>query len=59
MVLAFVPAAIVGLGFFLNRNPYGLAIRACAENGDAAQLAASRSGGSRPSCGSSPASWPR
>jgi ABC-type branched-subunit amino acid transport system ATPase component/ABC-type branched-subunit amino acid transport system permease subunit len=39
MVLAFAPAAIAGLIFLLNRNPYGLAIRACAENGDAAQMA--------------------
>ena len=39
MVLAFAPAAIAGLIFLLNRNPYGLAIRACAENSDAAQMA--------------------
>jgi len=39
MVIAFVPAVIVGLGIFLNRTPYGIAIRASAENADAARLA--------------------
>ena len=29
---------IAGLALFLNRNPHGLAIKACAENADAAQL---------------------
>jgi ABC-type branched-subunit amino acid transport system ATPase component/ABC-type branched-subunit amino acid transport system permease subunit len=39
MVLAFAPAAVAGVMFLLNRTPYGLAIRACAENSDAAQMA--------------------
>ena len=38
MVLALVPALIAGVTLFLNRNPHGLAIKACAENADAAQL---------------------
>lgn len=38
-VLAFVPAMVVGLAMFLNRTPYGVAIRAAAENADAARLA--------------------
>jgi ABC-type branched-subunit amino acid transport system ATPase component/ABC-type branched-subunit amino acid transport system permease subunit len=39
MVIAFVPALIVGLAIFLNRTPQGVAIRAAAENADAARLA--------------------
>jgi len=39
MVIAFVPACIVGLMMFLNRTPYGIAIRAAAENPDRAELA--------------------
>ena len=39
MVIAFVPAVIAGLAIFLNRTPYGIAIRASAENSDAARLA--------------------
>lgn len=39
MVLAFVPAIVVGLAIFLNGTPYGVAIRAAAENADAAELA--------------------
>jgi branched-subunit amino acid ABC-type transport system permease component len=39
MVLAFVPACVAGLTIFLTRTPYGLAVRASAENGDAARLA--------------------
>jgi ABC-type branched-subunit amino acid transport system ATPase component/branched-subunit amino acid ABC-type transport system permease component len=39
MVMAFVPAVIAGLAIFLNRTPYGIAIRASAENADAARLA--------------------
>lgn len=39
MVLAFVPACVAGLTMFLTRTPYGLAVRASAENGDAARLA--------------------
>jgi ABC-type branched-subunit amino acid transport system ATPase component/ABC-type branched-subunit amino acid transport system permease subunit len=39
MVLAFVPACIAGLTIFLTRTPYGLGVRAAAENGDAARLA--------------------
>ena len=39
MILAFVPACIVGLLLFLNRTPYGLAIRAAAANPDRAELA--------------------
>ena len=38
-VMAFVPAVIAGLAIFLNRTPYGIAIRASAENADAARLA--------------------
>ncbi|MGH2727294.1 MAG: branched-chain amino acid ABC transporter permease, partial [Actinomycetota bacterium] len=39
MVLAFVPAIIAGLTIFLSRTPYGIAIRASAENADSARLA--------------------
>lgn len=39
MVIAFVPACIAGLTIFLSRTPYGLAVRAAAENSDAARLA--------------------
>ncbi|MEX2555425.1 MAG: ATP-binding cassette domain-containing protein [Actinomycetota bacterium] len=39
MVLAFVPAIIAGLTIFLTRTPYGIAIRASAENADSARLA--------------------
>jgi ABC-type branched-subunit amino acid transport system ATPase component/ABC-type branched-subunit amino acid transport system permease subunit len=39
MVLALVPAIIVALTIFLTRTPYGIAIRATAENSDAARLA--------------------
>ena len=39
MMMAFAPAVIVGLAVFLNRTPWGLAIRASAENRDAAELA--------------------
>ena len=39
MVLAFVPACVAGLTLFLTRTPYGLAVRASSENGDAARLA--------------------
>ena len=39
MVLALVPAAIGGLSVFLTRTPYGIAIRAAAENPDRAELA--------------------
>lgn len=39
MVIALVPACIVGLALFLMRTPYGVAIRAAAENPDAAELA--------------------
>ena len=38
MVLLVVPATIAAVALFLNRHPQGLAIRACAENADAAQL---------------------
>lgn len=38
MVLAFVPAVVVGLAMFLNRTPLGVAIRASADNQDRAQL---------------------
>ncbi len=38
MVIAFVPATIAGLAVFLNRTPYGIAIRAAAENPDRAEL---------------------
>jgi len=40
MVIAFVPAVVVGLGMLLQRTPWGLAIRASADNRDAAELAA-------------------
>lgn len=40
MIIAFVPAVIVGLGMLLQRSPWGLAIRAAADNRDAAELAA-------------------
>lgn len=39
MVIAFVPAVIAGLALFLNVTPYGMAIRASAENAEAARLA--------------------
>ena len=39
MVLALVPATIAGLSVFLGRTPYGIAIRASAENPDRAELA--------------------
>jgi ABC-type branched-subunit amino acid transport system ATPase component/ABC-type branched-subunit amino acid transport system permease subunit len=39
MVLALVPATIGGLAVFLSRTPYGIAIRAAAENPDRAELA--------------------
>ena len=39
MIIAFVPACIVGLVLFLNRTPYGIAIRAAAVNPDRAELA--------------------
>jgi ABC-type branched-subunit amino acid transport system ATPase component/ABC-type branched-subunit amino acid transport system permease subunit len=39
MIIAFVPASIVGLVLFLNRTPYGIAIRASAVNPDRAELA--------------------
>lgn len=39
MVVAFVPAVIAGLALFLNVTPYGMAIRASAENAEAARLA--------------------
>ncbi len=39
MIMAFAPALIVSLAVFLNRTPWGLAIRASAENRDAAELA--------------------
>jgi ABC-type branched-subunit amino acid transport system ATPase component/ABC-type branched-subunit amino acid transport system permease subunit len=39
LILAMVPAIVVMLGLFLTRTPYGIAIRASAENPDAARLA--------------------
>jgi ABC-type branched-subunit amino acid transport system ATPase component/ABC-type branched-subunit amino acid transport system permease subunit len=39
MMIAFVPAVIAGLAVFMNRTPWGLAIRAAADNRDAAELA--------------------
>ncbi len=39
MVVAVVPAVVVSLALFLTRTPYGIAIRASAENPDAAYLA--------------------
>jgi ABC-type branched-subunit amino acid transport system ATPase component/ABC-type branched-subunit amino acid transport system permease subunit len=39
MVLALVPATVAGLSVFLGRTPYGIAIRAAAENPDRAELA--------------------
>jgi ABC-type branched-subunit amino acid transport system ATPase component/ABC-type branched-subunit amino acid transport system permease subunit len=39
MVLALVPATVAGLSIFLGRTPYGIAIRAAAENPDRAELA--------------------
>lgn len=39
MVLAFVPAIVVGLTLFLTRTAFGVAIRASADNPDRAQLA--------------------
>lgn len=38
MVLAVVPAVIATLAYFLARTPYGIAIRASAENADRAEL---------------------
>ena len=39
--LAFMllPPVIVGIGYFLKKTPYGIAVRASAANGDAARLA--------------------
>src|SRR5688500_5624983 len=37
LILAFVPAVIVGLTLFLNRTPYGLAVRAAADEADVAR----------------------
>jgi ABC-type branched-subunit amino acid transport system ATPase component/ABC-type branched-subunit amino acid transport system permease subunit len=39
LVLALTPAAVLALTLFLNRTPTGLAVRAAAENPDAATLA--------------------
>jgi ABC-type branched-subunit amino acid transport system ATPase component/ABC-type branched-subunit amino acid transport system permease subunit len=39
MMLAIVPAVIVGLTLFLTRTPFGVAIRASADNPDRASLA--------------------
>lgn len=39
MMLAFVPAVIVGLSLFLTRTPFGVAVRATADNPDRAKLA--------------------
>ena len=39
LILAFVPAVIIGLTMFLNRTPYGLAVRAAADEADVARLA--------------------
>lgn len=39
LALALMPAAIAGIAIFLNRTPYGIAVRASAENADAARLA--------------------
>ena len=39
MVLALVPATVIGLALFLSRTPAGLAIRAVADNADSAELA--------------------
>ncbi len=39
LALAVVPALIIALGAFLTRTRYGLAIRASADNADAARLA--------------------
>jgi ABC-type branched-subunit amino acid transport system ATPase component/ABC-type branched-subunit amino acid transport system permease subunit len=42
MVIALVPAACIGLAVLLTRTPYGVAIRAGADNPDAARLAGIR-----------------
>lgn len=39
MVFAVVPAVIAGLALFLGRTPFGVAIRAAADNADRAELA--------------------
>jgi ABC-type branched-subunit amino acid transport system ATPase component/ABC-type branched-subunit amino acid transport system permease subunit len=39
LLLAFVPAVIIGLTFFLNRTPFGLSVRAAADEADVARLA--------------------
>ena len=39
MAIATVPAVMLGLAYFLNRTPYGVAIRATANNPDGARLA--------------------
>ena len=39
MAIAVVPAVMVGLGYFLTRTPWGVAIRATAANPDSARLA--------------------
>lgn len=39
VAIAFVPAAMMGLAYLLNRSPYGVAIRAAASNRDSTRLA--------------------
>lgn len=39
LALAFIPAAVVGLSLLLARTPTGIAVRAVADNRDAAELA--------------------
>ncbi len=43
-VLVLVPATVLGLTLLLTRTPLGLAVRASAENADAARLAGVRTG---------------
>ena len=38
MLIAFVPAIVVGLSMFLNRTPFGVAIRGVADDADLARL---------------------
>ena len=39
LALMLLPPVVAGIGYFLTRTPYGIAVRASAANGDAARLA--------------------
>ena len=65
MALVAIPLVALGLGWFLNRTIWGIAITATAANPDASRLAGLSTGGCRRSCGcwpvrspASPPCWP-